>query len=151
MAKNKTVKSLEMIPAVQNASPAGAMALFQPAASVAIPKNAKKLTLPPLLKPEMIPVGSVVSAQIVALANSISGRADMRESKLIHLRHENGTEFLLPLTGVIKKAVGGDEGIKNNVGKTLIVQRQSDGETMKYCAKGEPAKKVFMFDVYLSE
>ena len=101
--------------------------------------------------PAQVPVGSIISGKIVALAASISGRADMRESKLIHLAHESGQEFLFPLTGTIKKAIGGNEGVTANVGKMLFIKRNADSETTKYCGKGEPAKKVFMFDVYLGE
>lgn len=141
-SKNKDSKKLELVPAT-----VGDVSLFAPADNVLIPKGAKKLTLPPMIKPEQVPVGSVISGEIIALANSISGRADMRESKLIHLRHESGTEFLFPLTGTIKKAVGGNEGVENNIGKKLIIQRNADSTTEKYGG----VKKVFMFDVYLAD
>jgi hypothetical protein len=144
MAKNEkaAVKKLELVPGT-----ATELELFSPAGNIAIPKGAKKLTLPPMVKPEQVPVGSVISGVIVALANSISGRADMRESKLIHLRHESGSEFLFPLTGTIKKAVGGNEGVEANIGKTLIIHRNADSTTEKYGG----VKKVFMFDVYLAD
>ena len=137
-----------MVPA--NGLTGGVASLFQAATDIDIPKGAKKLTLPPLLKPEMIPVGSVVSGKIQGLVASISPRPDMKDSKLVHLIHENGTEFLLPLTGTIKKALGGFEGAEKATGKVLIVKRQPDGATDKYSGKGEPAKKVYMFDVYLA-
>jgi hypothetical protein len=148
MAKNTKTTKLELIPATATAS---TFALCQPAEEVKLPAKLKKLTLPPLVKPEQVAVGSILSGEIVALAASISGREDMRQSKLIHLRHESGTEFLFPLTGVIKKALGGESGVTDNIGKMLFIQRQPDGETMKYAAKGEGPKKVFMFDVYLGE
>lgn len=143
-----TKNKLAMIPA-----PSGALANSMIGAlSIAeLPKGVKKLTLPPMLPPDQIPVKGIVSGVIIALAASISGRADMRESKLIHLRHESGQEFLLPMTGVIKKAIGGNEGVEKNIGKTLIIVRAPDGETTKYGKPGEPAKKVFMFDVYMKD
>lgn len=111
-----------------------------------LPKGAVKLTKPPLVKLESIPVGSQINAVIVGLEESISSRENMKEAKLVHLRHTSGQEFLLPLTGVIKKAIGGFDGVKKNIGKTLILVRQPDGMTTKY--GGE--KKVFMFDIYLA-
>jgi len=116
-----------------------------------LPKGLKKLTLPPLLKPETIPVGAIVAGKIVALAPSISDRPSMKDSKLIHMKHDSGTEFLLPLTGTIKKAIGGNDGVTANIGKRLVVVRNEDSSTTKYCGPGEPPKKVFMFDVYLDE
>lgn len=150
MAKNTDSKSnkLALVPASGLATMS---ALFTASDVTQLPKNAKKLTLPPLVKPDQVPIGGILTSVIVGLAASISPREDMRGSKLIHLRHENGTEFLFPLTGVIKKALGGEKGVTDNIGKTLIMQRQPDGETTKYTAKGEPAKKVFMFDVYLAD
>ncbi|MDE2020056.1 MAG: hypothetical protein KGJ13_06960, partial [Patescibacteria group bacterium] len=94
-----------------------------------------------------IPVGQMVSGEIVNVVDSISSRENMRDAKLIHMKHESGAEFLMPLTGTIKKAIGGIEGVKGNIGKTLAVIRQPDGETEKYGGK----KKVFMFDVFISE
>lgn len=155
--KKKNQKSSETAPA---ASPENKLQLV-PAAGLAtglnplftagsepleLPKGAVKLTKPPLVKLESIPVGSRVTAKIVDLVESISDRANMKEAKLIHLQHPNGTEFLIPLTGVIKKAIGGFDGVKKNIGKTLILVRQADGSTTKY--GGE--KKVFMFDIYLA-
>jgi len=150
MAKKTQIKSLALIPATGLAS--SMLANFtRPAGEVTLPKNLKKLTLPPLIKPEQVPMNSILSGEIVGLAESISPRADMKESRLIHLRHETGEEFLFPLTGVIKKAVGGNAGITDNIGKMLFIHRKPDGETMKYAAKGEGPKKVFMFDVYLGD
>ena len=153
MAKNKknpetgsaTENKLAMVPAA-GLAPAPALGFVQ--LDAAIPKDAKKLTLPPLVKPEQIPVGALVTAKIVALAESISGREDMRKSKLLHLSAiPAGDEFLFPFTGVIKKALGGDEGAAKAVGKTLYLKRTADGSTTKYGG----VKKVFMFDIYLSD
>lgn len=148
-----TTTTLEMVPASSIAAggAGGATALFQNASTVRLPARAQKLTLPPLIKPDLIPVGSLLSGVIIAVVASISPREDMRGSKLLHMKHEYGTEFLLPLTGTIKKAVGGFDGAEKSVGKTLFVVRQPDGETTKYSGKGEPAKKVYMFDVYLAD
>ena len=140
----ETENKLAMVPA-HGLAVAAPNALFTLASE--LPKNLKKLTLPPMIKPETVPMGSVVSGVIVGLAASISGRADMRESKLIHLRHASGEEFLFPLTGVIKRAIGGNDGVTKNIGKQLFLKRTADGETEKYGGK----KKVYMFDVYLAD
>jgi hypothetical protein len=144
MVKNK---KMELVPASGGLSN---FALAVPAMSAALPKNVKKLTLPPMVKPEQIAVGSMVSGTIVALVGSISEK--VKEGKLVHLRHDTGTEFLLPLTGTIKRAIGGFDGVTANIGKKLFVVRQADGETLKYNAKGDTQpRKVFMFDVYLAD
>lgn len=114
---------------------------------VELPKGLKKLSAPALLKIEHIPIGQIVSGEIIRLHDSISARADMKDSKLILMKHDNGTEFLLPLTGVIKKAIGGNDGVTANVGKKLFLVRQPDGETTKYGG----TKKVFMVDVYIKD
>ena len=141
MAKNKTSK-----PAKLALVPASGISGNSLAVAAAIPAGLVKLTLPPLLKPDTIPIGSMVSGEIIALANSVSGKESMRESKLIHLRHDNGAEFLLPLTGVIKKAIGGNDGVTANIGKKLFVVRQPDGAAANF-----GGNKMFMFDVYLSD
>lgn len=140
----ETVKSLEMIPAP--ASIATGNALVNSIFTESLPDNVIKLTLPPMIKPDDVPMGQMVSGKIIALAPSLSSRSDMKNSKLIHMRHASGQEFLFPLTGVVKKAIGGEDGVLNNVGKTLILKRSQDGETTKYGGK----KKVYMFDVYIA-
>lgn len=143
MAKNKETK-LELVPAADSAIQNDmVMALV----TTELPKGVKKLTMPPMIKPETVPVGSMVSGEIVALVASLSSRKDMEKSKLIHMRHESGAEFLFPLTGVIKKAIGGDEKITENIGNTLFLKRTPDGSTTKYGG----VKKVYMFDVYIQE
>ena len=143
MSKAKKNKNLEMVPASGLVENKG-LVLFRPVASGIMPAGAKKLTLPPLLKPDSIPVGSMICGEILALAESVSGKESMRESKLIHLRHDSGEEFLFPLTGVIKKAIGGFDGVNNNIGKTLFVVRKPDGTAANF-----GGNKMFMFDVYL--
>ena len=76
MAKtNKTIKDLkklELVPADQTGETAVASIdkeIFL--TDAAIPKGAKKLTLPPLLKPETIPMGAIFSGKIVAVVPTI--------------------------------------------------------------------------------
>jgi len=147
MAKSKKLEMVKAEPG--SVAIGGAASLFQKVEPGLLPANAKKLTKPPMLKLDTIPVGAMVKGEVVGICDSLSPREDMRGAKLIHMKHENGAEFLLPLSGVIKKAIGGVDGVNENAGKTLIVVRQPDGETTKYAAKGEGPKKVFMFDVFI--
>ena len=114
-------------------------------------KKLKKLTRPTLIKPNIIPIGATVSGEILAVQESISKRDDMKDAKLLLLRNfnnpENPVDFLLPITGVIKAAVGGFAGAEKLIGQTLFIVRNPDGETTKYGG----TKKVYMFDVYLQE
>lgn len=149
MAKKPEEKKLDLVPAVPGSlsvAPVSRLsAKFDPAVLSKL-KGLKKLTLPPLVKPEQVPVGGMIEAKIIALVGSISKKENMKNSKLMHLQAPDGTEFLFSLTGVIKKAIGGEEGVTANVGKTLILVRQEDGSTEEYGGK----KRVFMFDVYLA-
>lgn len=151
MAKNtqKTDKTQKLTMVPVTAGSISSLSVATPVSLETLPKGFKKLTLPPLLKPEQIPVGSMVSGEIIKLIDSISDKAP--EGKLVHIRHESGSEFILPLTGTIKKALGGFEGVKEQVGKKIVIVRMPDGETRKYTGPNDPPKKVFMFDVYLSE
>jgi hypothetical protein len=126
-------------------------ALVKTDANIPQLKNLKKLTLPPMVKLNQVPIGSVLVGIIIGVVDSLSSRADMRESKLIHLKHVSGEEFLFPLTAQIKKAVGGIDGLTKNAGKMLVLKRLEDGETTKYGAPGDAPKKVYMFDVYIGD
>ena len=153
MAKNE--KKLEMVPAVAG-SVANSNAFIGALVIEQMPdvKKLKKISLPSLVKPDEVPIGATISGEIRAVVASISGAENMRESKLLHLVNKNNPakeiEFLFPLTGTIKKAIGGVVGAEKQVGNTLFLTRLPDGETMKYAAKGEGPKKVFQFDIYVS-
>lgn len=155
----KKNKNLVMVPAGQDKElNKRSLAAISTIVSDVMPANAKtlkKLTRPALVKPSIIPIGARVSGEILDVQDSISARPDMKEAKLLLLRNKNNPEnpvdFLLPITGVIKAAVGGIEGAKKLIGQTLHVVRNPDGETDKYSGKGEPSKKIYMFDVYVEE
>lgn len=140
-------KNLSLVPAVPGSLTTAATSRL--ASPAEIPKGLKKLTLPPLVKPEQVAIGSMIDGVIVALVASISDK--VKEGKLLHLKHASGTEFLFPLTGTIKKSLGGFEGVTEKIGKHLFLVRLEDGETDKYGAKGDAPKKVYMFDVYLKD
>lgn len=153
MAKiNKTASNkLEMVPATGDSMKGVAARLATQFTPAALPKGFVKVSRPPLVKPDQIPVNGQIQAEIVGLSDSISKKESMQNSKLIHLRLSDGefkgTEFLFPLTGVIKQAVGGNDGISKNVGKQLLIIRREDD--VKEQDNGE-IKKMFMFDVYMS-
>ena len=102
-------------------------------------KKIKRLTLPPLLKPGEIPVGQTVSGKLHAVVKNFTGRDDMRESKCLHLIHESGTEFMLPYTGAIKRAI---PEIEKAVGESYFFKRLPDGMSAKY------KKPQFIFEVW---
>jgi hypothetical protein len=69
---------------------------------------------------------------------------------LIWLKHESGTEFCFPCTGVIRNAlcpgVTGEKEVEaalnKEVGKKLVALRQENKPNAKY------KKEMFMFDVF---
>ena len=114
----------------------------------------KELNLPPLLKPAMIPVGQTVSGELISIVVNFTGRADLKETKVLRLKHSGGTEFMLPLSGTIKQALkslgdisDAETFVKSNAGKTFYFTRCPDMVTKKY--GGE--KLMFSFDVFVSE
>jgi hypothetical protein len=120
----------------------------------ALPKSLKKLSLPPLVKfgekPGQIAVGMTVSGALLGLVENITGKTEMRGSKTIHLRHESGTEFLIPFTGTIKstfRQLMDEDGEikKENLGKVFFFTRQPDGFSDKF------KKAQFNIDVQIAE
>jgi hypothetical protein len=134
-------KKLAMVPAKSDL----AVGFFTPAGESAL-KGLRKVSRPPLIKPDSIPVGALVSGEILELSPSFSKKKNMENSKLIKMRHANGSEFFFPLTGVIKNSLGGESGVTENIGKTLHLVRLADGKAANY-----GGNKMFQFDVYLSE
>jgi hypothetical protein len=149
MAKKLTLVKAENLPA------SNALAVI----SGKLPAGAKmkKLNLPPLVKfgnkPGQIGVGTTVSGEMVGLIKNFTGKNEMKESLTIHLKHESGEEFLLPLTGTIKSTfrqlVSEDDDsiiLPEYVGKTFFFTRRSDGVAKKY-----NGKLMFNVDVVVSE
>lgn len=67
--------------------------------------TAERLNLPQMVDLKKMPVGMTVHGAVVKLVENFTGKKDMRKARLIQCKNRNGTEFLLPLTGVIKNAV----------------------------------------------
>ena len=109
----------------------------------------KRRNLPQMVKPGDVPIGAVVSGEVMAIVES---PVSTIKGKLLHLKHASGQEFLFPCTGVIRNALapGKEAGAELNkalekeVGKLFFAQRQP-GKPSKY------KKEMFMFDVYTSD
>ena len=104
--------------------------------------------LPQMVKPGEIPVGGVVTAEIIAVVDSPVSTV---KGKLLHLRNEAGKEFTFPATGTIRNALApgktedGDElqkALEKFVGKLIVLERAEDKMSAKY------KKTMFMFNVY---
>lgn len=141
-------KKLEKVPATSNA-------LSVISAPVSGKKKLKKLNLPPLVKfgdrPGQIAVGGSVSGVLMGLVDNFTGKSEMRGTKTIHMKHESGEEFLLPLTGGIKSTFrqlcDDKENLKPEyVGRFCIFTRRSDGVSKKYNGKA-----MFNVDVEIAE
>lgn len=134
--------------AKENAPSAAMIALFAPKEGAGLPANLKRRNLPQMVPPGEIPVGAVVSGEIMDVVESPVSTV---KGKLLWLRHESGTEFTFPCTGVIRNALAPglsgkelDEALKKEIGKTFYAQRTLDKQSQKY------KKNMFMFDVFTS-
>ena len=111
----KTDKKLEMVPAKtptafeEESAKGSTFSILESVtgAPESMPPESEleKVTLPPMLDFKTVPVGTVFSGKVIRLVENFTGKADMRKARLLYLRHSNGTEFLLPLTGVIKNSL----------------------------------------------
>lgn len=148
---SKTVAQVEASPIAAGPS-AGMLALLAPMDTSKL--VLKRRNMPRMVLPKTVPIGSAISGEIMAILDSPTSAI---KGKLLHLKHESGAEFCFPATGVIRQALapGATEKdlvatLEKNVGKLLVVKRLEDGTTTKYCAPGEAAKKMFVFDVFTS-
>lgn len=103
----------------------------------------EKLTLPPFVTPDSIPIGGAVIGKIIKVIGDFTGKEGMEDTKNIWMQNAGG-EFLLPMTGVIGNAllkVNGGEG--SIIGKTLAVKRLPDEKDKKF------HNRMFMFEVFI--
>jgi hypothetical protein len=126
-----------------------------------IPNDLERMNLPVLVKADQIPTGATVSGKLVRLVPNFTGKDDLRNSNCIWLEN-NGTEFMLPMTGQIKKAFEpfldmeqveekdsrGKKVItekltlhKDAVGDEFFFTRLPDGKSKNY------GKRMFLFDI----
>lgn len=136
----------------------------------------QRLNLPPMIDLKTMPVGGSISGIAEKIVENFTGRADMRKARLLQIKHKSGTQFLVPLTGVIKNAIKQylvpDEAAKKTMmatakdakdkaeielldfyqlspelaGKTILIKRGPDSSSKKYGGKA-----MFMFDVLISK
>lgn len=116
--------------------------------------NEEKLqrrNLPRMVRPNDVPIGAIVSGEILAIVDS---PVSTIKGKLLHLKHHTGQEFLMPCTGVIRQALAPgrekDEAalkktLEGEVGKLFYAKRLDNATSSKY------KKDMFMFDVYTSK
>ena len=111
------------------------------------PATAKRLNMPRLVKGGDVPIGAAVSGEVIAIVENFTGKKEMEGSRVLHMKSASGTEFLFPLTGVVKKALSLKNGKPCDpaeyVGDMLYITRQADGVSGKY------KKAMFMFDVFV--
>jgi hypothetical protein len=146
-------KKLELVSAA-NLATSNALAII----SGKVPEKGKlkKLNLPPLVKfgdkNGQIGVGITVSGVLVGLVNNFTGKDEMKGTQTVHLKHESGEEYLIPLTGGIKSTFrqlleSDEKTVKPQyIGKTFFFTRRSDGVSKKYNGKA-----MFNVDVVVSE
>lgn len=147
-AKSEANKQLAVVRNQQ--SNALASMLAKPEDSKATAKLVRR-GMPTMIKPESVPVNSVIEATIVAILGSPKKSI---KGLILHLRHESGTEFTFPVTGSIQQALApgtkGDEAalrlqLDKEVGKTIVLKRLPSVENAEY------KKQMFIFDVFTSE
>ncbi len=156
MAKKKTnpVASTETeAPAPGQIAPSTAMvALFAAnpnAAAIIDESKFKRRNMPQMVKPGDVPMGGIVSGLIVDIVDSPVSTV---KGKLIWIRHENGTEFTFPCTGVIRNALAPgkdgadlDKALRAEIGNLIMAKRVPDKQSAKY------KKNMFMFDVFTAK
>lgn len=145
MAKKNTQFAEESAAA---ATPSTALAIFQTgdaAAAVDFSKF-KRRNMPQMVKPGDVPVGGVITAEIMDIVDSPVSTV---KGKLLWLKTASGQEFTFPCTGVIRNALAPgkadaelEKTLKGFIGKTLVAKRNPDKTSQKY------KKNMFMFDVF---
>lgn len=108
----------------------------------------KRLNLPPMYKPDQIPVGGILSGEIVKFVDS---PVTTIKGKLIWLKLANGQEITFPLTGVIRQTIAPakedsaeyDKLLKDCIGKMLICVRRENKISSTY------KKEMYMWDIFL--
>ncbi len=124
---------------------ANMLALFAAPAGVVDSTKLVRRNLPAMVKPGDVPLGGIVSGEILKIVDSPVSTV---KGKLLWLKHSTGQEFLFPCTGVIRNALapGKDgkelaEALDKEVGNVIIAKR-TESKPSKY------KKEMFMFDVF---
>ncbi len=125
------------------------LALFAAPAGISDATKLVRRNMPAMVKPGDVPLGGVVSGEILKVVDS---PVTTVKGKLLWIRHSSGQEFLFPVTGVIRNALApglsDDEkgkhltiALQKEVGN-LIVAKRTESKPSKY------KKEMFMFDVF---
>ena len=142
-------KKTSAVVKTENVPSSAMLALFN--APAGAEKKLVRRNLPQLVKPESVPVGGVVSGEILKVTEQQS-KSDKKPMFSLWLRHDTGVEFLFPVGGVIRNALlpgvdrndvaGIRDGLEKEIGNSFVAKRTEDkqSETFK--------KKMFMFDVF---
>jgi hypothetical protein len=146
--KNKNKSKFQQESETIESSANTALAIFAPAGA-GLPAGLKRRNMPTMITPGNVPVGAVISGEIVDIVDS---PVSTIKGKLLHLRHESGQEYTFPCTGVIRNALApgkkddeADAALRKEIGKKFYAQRLADKPNTKY------KKTMYMFDVYTSD
>lgn len=103
--------------------------------------KAEKVTLPPFVKPDSIPVGAVIIGQIHAIIGDFTGREGMEDCQNLILKLADGELVTIPVTGTLQQSLL--RVPVPHVGKTIAIKRQLDGIDAHF------KRSMFMFDVWV--
>lgn len=139
-------KTAPATPATSSAPSAAMIALFAKPENLDTTKLVRR-NIPMMIKPDSVPIGGAVTGEIIAIVKSPVSTV---KGMLIWIKHESGTEFTFPCTGVIRNAlcpgVTGEKEVEaalnKEVGKKFVALRQENKPNDKY------KKDMFMFDVF---
>lgn len=93
--------------------------------------QAKRLTLPPIIKPREIADGVMVEGKVLKL---IPSPISTYKSELLWMQHTSGKEFLFPVTAIVQRALKTEFGaVDKSVGATILIRglgqtRTADGQ-----------------------
>lgn len=98
----------------------------------------------PLVRPASLSDGSTVGGKILAIAPG-NGEYDQ---ELLRIKHDNGSEFLFPVTAVIRRKIARalsveEDKIVKAVGRSIAIAGAGQGTTKR-------GKPVNLFDVWMS-
>jgi len=160
MAKKKESTAEETTETAEYKPSTAMIALFAPSKTIDATKLVRR-NMPQMIKPGDVPLGAIVSGEIIRICQSPVSTV---KGKLLWLKHESGTEFTFPCTGVIRNAL--IPGIKGPTDEMKDAERDAAEKTMTAALEKEigktfyakrleskPSKykkEMFMFDVYTS-
>lgn len=111
----------------------------------------KRKGMPTMVKPEQLPIGSIVQAEIVEVLPS---PVSTIKGFLLHLKGiPSGTEFTFPCTGVVRNALA--PGVRDDDTKLkAALDKYAGKEIVLKRLPNKPSKfkkEMFCFDVFIAE